>query len=206
MNTVNKKIEQRIISTQGLLNAARLLFVSQGYQATNLEQIATSANLTKGAIYFYFKSKEAVLLELLKQVEKIVLDDAIEHIQSKSSQSPLDQLIAYIHFQTNLGITNIEDVLLLILMSLEFKMKKSATQEFLGKMYSRQCEFMESLILKGQLSGDFRNDLPAKELTSIVLGAHDGTFLEWYKRSEALNGRDLARSLRNLIIKGLKNQ
>jgi AcrR family transcriptional regulator len=206
MNTTNKKVEQRQVSTQALLSAARTLFVSQGYQGTNLDQIASNANLSKGAVYFYFKSKEAVLIELLKQVEKIVVDDAIAHIESKLRPSPLDQLIAYVHYQTNLGITHLADVLLLVLMSLEFKEKKSATQEFLAQMYQRQCDFMENLINEGQLSKDFRQDLPAKELASIVLGAHDGTFLEWYKRSDVLNGKDLSRSLRMMMIDGLTHQ
>jgi len=206
MNTTNKKVEQRQVSTQALLSAARTLFVSQGYQGTNLDQIASNANLSKGAVYFYFKSKEAVLIELLKQVEKIVVDDAIAHIESKLRPSPLDQLIAYVHYQTNLGITHLADVLLLVLMSLEFKEKKSATQEFLAQMYQRQCDFMENLIKEGQLSKDFRQDLPAKELASIVLGAHDGTFLEWYKRSDVLNGKDLSRSLRMMMIDGLTHQ
>jgi hypothetical protein len=91
-------------------------------------------------------------------------------------------------------------------MSLEFKEKKSATQEFLAQMYQRQCDFMENLIKEGQLSKDFRQDLPAKELASIVLGAHDGTFLEWYKRSDVLNGKDLSRSLRMMMIDGLTHQ
>ena len=206
MNTTNKKVEQRQVSTQALLSAARTLFVSQGYQGTNLDQIASNANLSKGAVYFYFKSKEAVLIELLKQVEKIVVDDAIAHIESKLRPSPLDQLIAYVHYQTNLGITHLADVLLLVFMSLEFKEKKSATQEFLAQMYQRQCDFMENLINEGQLSKDFRQDLPAKELASIVLGAHDGTFLEWYKRSDVLNGKDLSRSLRMMMIDGLTHQ
>jgi len=206
MNTTNKKIEQRQVSIQALLSAARTLFVSQGYQGTNLEQIASNANLSKGAVYFYFKSKETVLIELLKQVEKIVVDDAIAHIESKLRTSPLDQLIAYVHYQTNLGITHLADVLLLVLMSLEFKEKKSATQEFLAQMYQRQCDFMENLIKEGQLSKDFRQDLPAKELASIVLGAHDGTFLAWYKRSDVLDGKDLARSLRMMMIDGLTHQ
>ena len=45
-----------------LLDAALRLFVSQGYRSTNLEQIAGVARLTKGAVYFYFRSKEAVLM------------------------------------------------------------------------------------------------------------------------------------------------
>jgi AcrR family transcriptional regulator len=54
-----------------LLQAALRLFVSQGYRSSNLEQISGAAQLTKGAVYFYFGSKEAVLLELLRRVQDV---------------------------------------------------------------------------------------------------------------------------------------
>ena len=68
------KRAQRQASIGRLLDAAQSLFVSQGYRQTNLDQIASAAGLTKGAVYFYFRSKETVLLELLKRVQAIVVD------------------------------------------------------------------------------------------------------------------------------------
>jgi AcrR family transcriptional regulator len=50
-----------------LLRAARVLFVKRGYRATTTEAIARQAGLTKGALYFHFKSKEAIFCELIRQ-------------------------------------------------------------------------------------------------------------------------------------------
>ena len=58
------KVEQREASLEKLLSAARHLFVSKGYASTTLEEIAAAVEMTKGSVYFYFGSKEAVLLEL----------------------------------------------------------------------------------------------------------------------------------------------
>lgn len=44
------KREQRDESIGNLLAAARSLFVSKGYRAGTLEQIATATGLTKGAV------------------------------------------------------------------------------------------------------------------------------------------------------------
>jgi len=49
-----------------LLNAAQALFIKNGYRATSTEAIARRAGLTKGALYFHFKSKEDILCKLLK--------------------------------------------------------------------------------------------------------------------------------------------
>jgi len=50
-----------------LLRAARVLFVKRGYRATTTEAIARKAGLTKGALYFHFKSKEEIFRELIRQ-------------------------------------------------------------------------------------------------------------------------------------------
>ncbi len=48
-----------------LLDAAERVFVRLGYQGATLDGIAAEAGFTKGAVYWHFRSKEALFLELL---------------------------------------------------------------------------------------------------------------------------------------------
>ena len=57
--------ERREQSTEQVLAAALKQFVTRGYHSTSIDDIARAAGLTKGAVYFYFKGKSALLLELL---------------------------------------------------------------------------------------------------------------------------------------------
>lgn len=202
--TLNKKQEQRQASLEALQSAALSLFVSQGYHATNLEQIAKSVNLTKGAVYFYFKSKEALLLKLLNEVETIVVTKAIDTIEQSFSR-PIDRLIGYVHYQANLGITHRDEVLLLILTSLEFKERPGLVNQLIAKLNKRQITWLEAVIKAGQKSGDFRTDIPVKELASFILATNDGTFLEWFRRSKVLKGVELVKVLRRMILDGIRS-
>ncbi|MFZ5433712.1 MAG: TetR/AcrR family transcriptional regulator [Calditrichota bacterium] len=47
-----------------ILDAAGRLFIKQGFENSTVDQIATEAGLSKGAIYWYFKSKLEILFEL----------------------------------------------------------------------------------------------------------------------------------------------
>src|ERR1700683_5091459 len=49
-----------------LLDEAQRLFRERGYAATSLEQIAEAADVTKGAIYGHFSSKEDLLLSAIE--------------------------------------------------------------------------------------------------------------------------------------------
>ncbi len=45
---------------EALLSAARTLFLRQGYKATGIDEICVLAGITKGALFHYFESKEAL--------------------------------------------------------------------------------------------------------------------------------------------------
>jgi AcrR family transcriptional regulator len=56
----------KAMTRQRLLDEAERLFRERGYAATSLEQIAEAADVTKGAIYGHFSSKEDLLLSSIE--------------------------------------------------------------------------------------------------------------------------------------------
>jgi AcrR family transcriptional regulator len=56
----------KAMTRERLLGEAQRLFRERGYAATSLEQIAEAAEVTKGAIYGHFSSKEDLLLSAIE--------------------------------------------------------------------------------------------------------------------------------------------
>ncbi len=54
---MRKTKEEAAETRQALLRAALAVFSRQGYAATRLEDVAHEAGVTRGAIYWHFKSK-----------------------------------------------------------------------------------------------------------------------------------------------------
>lgn len=50
-----------------ILRAAQEAFAEHGYDATGMDEICRRAGVSKGAVYHHFESKQAMLLELLRQ-------------------------------------------------------------------------------------------------------------------------------------------
>jgi len=69
-----------------ILDAAYKLFEKKGYRSTTIDDIAESASVTKGAIYYHFKSKESIL----KFLVQCVLNGWIEAFENipVNSKSP----------------------------------------------------------------------------------------------------------------------
>jgi AcrR family transcriptional regulator len=196
------KREQREQSIERLLAAARQLFVSSGYRATTLEQISAAAGLTKGAVYFHFGSKEAVLVQLLQRVESAVFVPGIE-LLGAADRPVSDRLVSFMQLHGEMGVTRREDLLLLIAMSIEFAGQSGEASERIRQIYASLYRALEALIAHGQARGEVRRDLPGVELTAALVAVHDGAFLEWYRRGGQLDGRALVRAVLALVHGGI---
>jgi AcrR family transcriptional regulator len=71
------RAESKELTRQRLLAEAQRLFRERGYAATSLEQIAEAADVTKGAIYGHFASKEDLMVSAIEAVPTPVAADML---------------------------------------------------------------------------------------------------------------------------------
>lgn len=64
----NKRTQAREEKRDEIVEAARRLFVEQGYEATAISSVAQAAGVTGNTIYWYFKDKDAVLIAVLERL------------------------------------------------------------------------------------------------------------------------------------------
>ncbi len=78
---------------QRLVEAARELFLAKGYEATSVADVLTRAMVNSGSLYYFFKTKEQLLLAVLDEyvdlLEPMVLRPAFERVND-----PLDRVFA----------------------------------------------------------------------------------------------------------------
>jgi AcrR family transcriptional regulator len=67
-DSTDNKHQARTKETQArILDAAQALFADQGFEKTQLEEVAARAGYTRGAIYAHYSSKEDLFLALMEQ-------------------------------------------------------------------------------------------------------------------------------------------
>jgi len=69
------------VSNKKLLEAARRLFVDNGYDATRPQDIARAAGVANGTFYRHFQDKEAVFLAFAEQVQDELAARFEEHLE-----------------------------------------------------------------------------------------------------------------------------
>jgi AcrR family transcriptional regulator len=79
----SRREEYSQATRQALIDAATTTFVERGYARSSLDDIASAARVTKGALYHHFDGKQALLEEAMDQAEQAVhariLAEVAEH-------------------------------------------------------------------------------------------------------------------------------
>jgi AcrR family transcriptional regulator len=69
-----------------LLGAAEEIFVRDGYEAAQLDEIAATAGRSKGAVYTHFKSKEDLFLALFEQRTRSFIESFVANLDKCTNQ------------------------------------------------------------------------------------------------------------------------
>jgi AcrR family transcriptional regulator len=81
-------MQNRSEETRGrIVQSALGLFAAKGYEATGVAEICTASDVSKGAFYHHFPSKQAVFLELLEEW-LLLLDKELAEAMDRSSNVP----------------------------------------------------------------------------------------------------------------------
>jgi TetR/AcrR family transcriptional regulator, acrAB operon repressor len=85
---VRKTREEALATREGLIDAAERVFYEKGVARASLEEIATAAGVTRGAIYWHFKDK-AELFDAMMQRVMLPVEDLGDRADACSEEDPL---------------------------------------------------------------------------------------------------------------------
>jgi len=90
MGTEERREREKQARQEAIMASARELFFAKGFAPTTMDEIAGKAELSKGALYLYFPSKEDLYATVLNEGLKILFDRIEEVFQL---DLPPDQVI-----------------------------------------------------------------------------------------------------------------
>lgn len=137
-----------------IIAAALDLFVEKGYAAARLEDVATRAGVSKGTLYLYFQSKEALFQAVVRETIVPLLSEGSQAIarHSGSRAQLLRELFA--DWWTRFGSTKLAGISKLV-------MAEAGNFPELGRFFQREVvapslELYRQVLNAGIASGEFR--------------------------------------------------
>ena len=149
-----------------VLDAALDLFIERGFSPTRVEDIARRAGLSKGAVYLYFDSKEAILIALIRRAVVPVAEGAMT-IAARATGDPRETIATIVR----LVVGRLSDPRLSAIPQLV--LAEAASFPELAQIYRREVidrglGALETLIRRGVDTGVFRSVDPHLAVRNIV--------------------------------------
>lgn len=194
--------ELREVSLDRIYHSALRLFVEQGYRSTTIDDIAAGAGLTKGGVYFYISKKEHLMEQMLDAIAARYIDAIVTKLQGEDMTAQ-ERLVSLMHFQVTFAQENPQEVMLLVMSSVEFSKSGNALTQKIDSIYEQMRKFVLSVVEQGLRTRDFKTNLQPAAAASFYVAAHDGMMLEWYRRGAEIDGTELVRAFRETFLRTL---
>jgi AcrR family transcriptional regulator len=182
-----------------ILRAAVKLFAEKGFDATTVQEVVAYAEVTKGALYHYFDSKDDLLYEIYHSL--IGLQTAeLDRIIAEGRDAP--ETVRAI--MVNLVVTTAERIDETAVFVREMhKLDSERMAAFRADRRRYQTTFRD-VIAKAQAAGEFSTVTPADTAVLIALGVVN-QLPTWYRPDGPKSPEQLGAEIADFVLAALRN-
>ncbi|KIY23868.1 MULTISPECIES: TetR/AcrR family transcriptional regulator [Mesobacillus] len=185
------------VTRERIIDEAAALFFEKGYKNTSLETVAKQLEITRPAIYHYFKNKEeiitAIIREVLKKVtaySEKVLNQNIKPSE-KFEQMVIQHLLLILKNKIFVGIFFEE----------QKSLPEQATKETI-KLIDEYYKTCTDLYKKAMEGGCFIQTDPSIAVQTI-LGACSWSY-KWYSQAGSMAAEEMAKTMSVILMRGYR--
>jgi AcrR family transcriptional regulator len=182
---------------QRLLNVARTLFAEKGFEGTTVQDVVVAAGVTKGAMYHYFSSKDDLLYEIYGRVLRMQMERLEKFV---SQEGPVEERLDAA--AADVVATTIESLDSTTIFFRSLHQLSEEKQKEIRRERRRYHETFRAMVVEGQQSGVFRDDVSADLCVDFFFGSVHHLPM-WWKPRGRLSGQEVGRSFADLFIAGL---
>ncbi|MFP4460900.1 MAG: TetR/AcrR family transcriptional regulator [Thermotogota bacterium] len=159
----------KIPTKRKILDSAKKIFASKGFDGTSVEEIANDAGVKKALIFYYFPSKDSLFLEAwtegINELERHIFGNTDKENTYLSKLKRV--LISYIDF-----VMNRKEIMKLIEMDkmriIESKNETDINMQPLKKRYNSFIKRIENLIEEGKQKEFIPETIPTKGTANLI--------------------------------------
>jgi AcrR family transcriptional regulator len=195
---------EKAATEQAIKKAALKLFSEKGFYATSTRELTEAAGVSKGTLYWYWKSKEEVAFSLVSDM----LGDFLELVErARDEKGPVINRMERLAGAVGELYYKETDYLRLLW---KFRADRHYifSRDYTEKVtsyYVRIRKGLESLVEQGMKSGEFRK-VDSKQMAFIILGITEGLEVEWLENEAELSMRDALEQTMEMLFTSLRKQ
>jgi AcrR family transcriptional regulator len=197
--------DKKISIKDQILDKSIQLFLRKGYNATTIKDITDAVNITKGAFYWHFKSKDELLSTIVAHYESTFTDSIIPAV--RNSEGTFLTKMKYAHkWATDFAYQHRELCVCFLTIAAEMVGSETDIAKRIRAIYNKYRKFLRELLEFGKEEGYIRDNLDIDLVANVINSIHNGSLLEWYINYDEIDGSLFARTYRDVILFGIVKQ
>jgi len=185
-----------------ILEAAAKCFSKGGYAKTTMDKIAEEAGVSKGALYWHFRSKEELFVEL-KQRSIAKVRKQFEKLFAQKKPFDVNLREAIRLYLSSLVPEN-REVARLNAEFLAEAPKIPKLNDMLKNQYEMFRDLIASTIGEAIEKGELRRDIDPEIVSMILLAMLDGLELHWAILELDFDWEKVKENLLDVLMKGMR--
>lgn len=174
--------ERTRASREKIIQSAIEAFAQKGFRGARMADIAKAADLTEPGLLHHFPSKTRLLMEVLKERDRID-SERMRAILQKNGNHFLEAGIALVeHNQTVPGLVQLFNLLVAESISPDHP-----AHEFFIERYQREREHWIPAIVEAQRAGEVRSDISPETVVILIFAMMDGLQVQWLLEPEKID-------------------
>ena len=157
-----------------LLQAAFREVYRYGFQSAGIDTILAATNVTKGALYYHFESKEALGYAIIEEiVAKLTRERWMLPLQRSAAEDPIDALISIVRAIPHRP-RDVKSGCPLVNLAQEMSQLDEQFRKRLERIFHAWQEGIAVTLRRGQSQGTVRRDLVPEEAASFLIAMVEG--------------------------------
>ncbi len=202
-----RKTKEEAEKTKDLILKAAIKEIGEkGYAVTRLEDIAQRANVTRGAIYHYYKNKNAILYDIHEKNKKRIQDAMIKvEMESEDLVGVMKESLLKIFekFEDDEEFKDVEEVFLKIEFASIIREDDELRERFQSDMIENQNRIL-NIIKKAQKKEKIREDISPDNLALTIMSFYFGLTTFWFTKIVDFSIKEKAKDYLEVLFDGLK--
>ena len=173
---MDKRQAKKEARRQKILVAATAVFAQKGFDGASMDDIVQASGLSKGGLYWHFKSKDDMIAAILSQFfsqEMALLTDLVTAV------GPASEKLSQLGQQVMTDVSQMADLLAISLEFYALAARREAVRQELNGYFQQYRDSLASLIQAGIDAEEFSTAVSAPEAALNLLAQFEGLVLLW---------------------------
>ena len=178
------------------------LFLRKGFRNTTINDIIDRVQISKGAFYWHFTSKNELLATIIKEFEETFVNKMIQSV-TEAPGSFLHKFKYYHKYITEFAFDNKELCMGFMTLSAELAGNGTDLELQVMAVYEKQRSFLKTLLAIGEKEMALRENLDTGVAAHVIMAINNGMLLEWYMNQTTIDSELFARTYRDITLTGI---